>query len=558
MKKLITSILTIVMVMSSISVFAKDYSNYKQKFWDVPKTHWAFEAVSELVDKNVINGYEDGSFKPDRTVNRGEWAKMMVTAANLDISDNTTVHCSDLVNHWSNRYVNAAINYLPSYNDGTYRPDMMITRDVVTASMVRLKGYNIEDVDYSILSQFRDVETIGNYMKAYVAVAVEKGLISGFEDNTFRGQDTLTRAEAATILNRAFQLGDNNIQMDVNNQSSGNNSDIGYDGFKPEPTKKPDKEDNKTNVEDKNNTQNEDKDENNKTNKDEEKDNVKDEIKENKKGYKIETLSKVNMSNGQYTFGNDKLYYYDDGKKEIVQIDVNTKDKETKSIDDFSTMIDEDEYKIKEIKLIEFNDYTNELNIICELYVDNILSSKLYENLISINLDFDIVNMDVKRVDTRGNIIKQIPDYYRQNLLGLNDEGNMIYGRDTSHSLFSMIEKNGNTYYGSSGGVIKDDYNTQEYIITLESDIGTCVGFSNDYIYLIQRNYNYPDNYRYIIKADYNGKGISKIDFNDIEIKDKKYINLQEIYGRIFVSHNEDIVIYDNTNQCFRMISKND
>ena len=65
-------------------------------------------------------------------------------------------------------------------------------------------------------------------MKVYVAIAVEKGLITGFEDGTFRGQATLTRAEAATLLWRAFQFGSDNKTTAVssNEYSHIENSDI--------------------------------------------------------------------------------------------------------------------------------------------------------------------------------------------------------------------------------------------------------------------------------------------------------------------------------------------
>ena len=94
--------------------------------------------------------------------------------------------------------------------DCTFRPDQAAVREDVTLSMVKLKGYDVSNVDYSYLSQFTDTNSISNSLKAYVAVAVEKDLISGFDDGTFRGQDTLTRAEAATLLWRAFQYGNDN------------------------------------------------------------------------------------------------------------------------------------------------------------------------------------------------------------------------------------------------------------------------------------------------------------------------------------------------------------
>lgn len=198
----LTALLIVATMMLGTSALAKDYA---QKFWDVPKTYWGFEYIADLAERGVIKGYEDGSFKPEATVSRSEWAKMMVDAAGLQANDNK-VYFTDTQGHWANKYINAASNYLLAYTDGSYRPDQAATREDVTVAMVKLKGYNTSDVDYSYLN-FRDNDSISNYAKGYVAVAIKNNLITGFEDNTFRGQDTLTRAEAATLMYRAFKLG---------------------------------------------------------------------------------------------------------------------------------------------------------------------------------------------------------------------------------------------------------------------------------------------------------------------------------------------------------------
>lgn len=197
------SLFIILCLMISQITYAKDYP---QKFWDVPKEHWAFTYIADLAERGVINGYADGSFKPSRTVSRAEWAKIMVDAAGVATNDNS-VYYTDTAEHWANKYVNAAKKYLTGYTDGSYRPDQSATREDVTVAMVRIKGYDLSEVDYSYLSGFSDVDSISNYAKGYVAVAVQKKLISGFDDGTFKGQATLTRAEAATLLYRAFQYG---------------------------------------------------------------------------------------------------------------------------------------------------------------------------------------------------------------------------------------------------------------------------------------------------------------------------------------------------------------
>lgn len=219
MKKIISLFMVLAMCMSFTPALAVDTSvapqkEYRQTFWDVSKDHWAFSYIGELVDKGVLEGYDDGSFRPENTVTRAEWAKIMVLAAGLPVNDNN-VYFTDMQGHWANMYVNIARDYLSAYTDGTYKPDQAAVREDVTVSMVRLKGYDTSNVDYSYLNQFSDTTSISNSLKAYVAVAVEKGLIDGFDDGTFRGQNTLTRAEAAALLWRAFQYGSDNKVADI-------------------------------------------------------------------------------------------------------------------------------------------------------------------------------------------------------------------------------------------------------------------------------------------------------------------------------------------------------
>ena len=214
--KLISMVLALALSLSAMSMTA--IAAAVQRFWDVPADHWAFEYIADLAERKVINGYDDGSFQPNRTVSRAEWAKMMVDAAGVQTGDNS-VYFTDLsAQHWANKYVNAAKQYMTGYKDGTFRPNQAATREDVAVALVLLKGYNISDVDYSNLT-FIDNDTISNYAKAYVAVAVQHNLIAGFTDGSFRGQDTLSRAQAAALLYRGFQHGSaDKVIGGVNNQ----------------------------------------------------------------------------------------------------------------------------------------------------------------------------------------------------------------------------------------------------------------------------------------------------------------------------------------------------
>ena len=172
MKKIISITLTICMLLANSVVFAKDYT---QKFWDVDKSHWAFEAIAELTDRGVINGYNDGSFKPEETISRAEWAKIMIDAAGKDASNNN-VYFYDMANHWANKYVNAAEKYLPGTNGGFYLPDQAATREEVTVALVKICGYDKSYDYFGYLTSISDVDTILANNRPYINTAIKNNL----------------------------------------------------------------------------------------------------------------------------------------------------------------------------------------------------------------------------------------------------------------------------------------------------------------------------------------------------------------------------------------------
>lgn len=194
---------------------APDKNNYTQAFSDVPRSYWAFGYIGEMVDRDVLSGYPDGKFYPDKNVTRGEFAKIMSTAAGFSVNEYDLVSTYvDVINHWSAPYVNASAYYLGGYTmngEKYYKPDSPALREDIAVALVRLKGYSTSGYDLSIIqTMFSDWQSISSSAQPYVATAVEKGLISGYENGTFKGQQGITRAEAATLLWRAYQYGNDN------------------------------------------------------------------------------------------------------------------------------------------------------------------------------------------------------------------------------------------------------------------------------------------------------------------------------------------------------------
>ncbi|MHB8132287.1 MAG: S-layer homology domain-containing protein [Mobilitalea sp.] len=118
------------------------------------------------------------------------------------------------LDYWANPFVNAVSGFVTRYTyNGQYyfRPDIPICREDVAVALVKAKGLDLQAADESILqAMFTDYESISPNMTKYVALAVQNKLMSGYPDQTFRAQDSLTRAEIATLMDRVRQLGSYN------------------------------------------------------------------------------------------------------------------------------------------------------------------------------------------------------------------------------------------------------------------------------------------------------------------------------------------------------------
>ena len=191
MKKLIATVLSTVMVSGSFAALAVDYGeeyeNHPQQqtsqiFSDVPSTHWAFDYIGEMAQREVISGYPDGRFLPENQVTRAEFAKIMVCAAGMRVSNTNQTSFTDVyTSDWYCPYIEAAKEYLTGYSTASgmvYRPTTPALREDIAVALVKLKGYDTSVVDESILNMFSDSYSISDSAKKYVAVAVERGLIS--------------------------------------------------------------------------------------------------------------------------------------------------------------------------------------------------------------------------------------------------------------------------------------------------------------------------------------------------------------------------------------------
>ena len=165
-------------------------------FKDTPAAAWYMTYVKELVTAGIIDGYSDGSFRPDTNITRAEFCKTVLAALGESPLGGTAPSFNDTGGHWAQGHIEKAksLGLIDGYKDGNFRPNASITRAEICKIVVYAKQYRLGDN----LHGFRDCG--GHWAEAYIATAKENGVVSGFPDGTFRPSANATRAEAAKMI----------------------------------------------------------------------------------------------------------------------------------------------------------------------------------------------------------------------------------------------------------------------------------------------------------------------------------------------------------------------
>lgn len=181
----------------SEAVIQETINTIKTVLSDV-SNHWAKETIQSLVDRGIINGYGDGTFRPENKINRDEYIKLVIVALGHEFENGKP--------YWAQPYINKAIELKLIETNSFSKYDTPISRQEMTSIIVK-GAYISEDVpasdyDKHIPNAIGDFESIIVDYRDEVIDSYRYGLITGKKPGVFDPNGYSTRAEASTVIAR--------------------------------------------------------------------------------------------------------------------------------------------------------------------------------------------------------------------------------------------------------------------------------------------------------------------------------------------------------------------
>lgn len=224
MKKKLTGLLALVLafavVLPAVPAAAIETDS---SFSDVNKGDWFYDDVMECAKFEIVNGFGDGSFKPLNPLKRGEFLKMLAICTEaISLKDRTGVHWAE--EYWnildeqrllewrgkafSDAGGNLAVNTRPIFDCTPAEMEKPITRYEM-AYLINSFVFNFLNENTVTLSNpgesIKDYAGLNADYRNVVAQAYGKGILNGYSDGRFGGDDPLTRAQAAAVIVRMLE-----------------------------------------------------------------------------------------------------------------------------------------------------------------------------------------------------------------------------------------------------------------------------------------------------------------------------------------------------------------
>ncbi|WP_025114197.1 S-layer homology domain-containing protein [Lysinibacillus fusiformis] len=196
--------ITAMALTASTVVVVTPIASEASSFKDVHRTHPFYDDIKNLNDRGIINGFQDGTFKPEQNLTRGQAAKIIASVLGLDTSNVSNPNFKDIPT--THQYFGAIAalkqeGIIDGYEDGTFRQDDYIQRNHVAkilANAFHLKASNTNSLP------FTDVRA--DYKEA-IAALYENNVTTGKTATLFDGSSNVTRGQMAAFITRSEDAG---------------------------------------------------------------------------------------------------------------------------------------------------------------------------------------------------------------------------------------------------------------------------------------------------------------------------------------------------------------
>lgn len=187
-------------------------NNTDVSFSDVAEDFWGYEYIINLASNGVVNGYPNGTFRPNDNVKRADFLIMLLRG--LDINTDEVSYEENFTDVDNNAYYGKACGVAKAMGiasgnlDGSFSPESYITRQdmmILAKKALELKTGEVMTGNVSVLEQFNDKAEISSYALDSLAAMVDAGVVSGMGEGIAPKANT-TRAQAAVIIYKLMEI----------------------------------------------------------------------------------------------------------------------------------------------------------------------------------------------------------------------------------------------------------------------------------------------------------------------------------------------------------------
>ncbi|MCP2730169.1 S-layer homology domain-containing protein [Limnofasciculus baicalensis] len=177
------------------------------KFTDVDDNLWARPYIDELVKRDIVNGFNDGTFRPNESINRAEFSALLKKAFNQKQTLEIPSFKDIKQDYWGLPVIHetAKNGFLRGYPDKTFRPTQPISRVQVLVALTSGLGLKNSNNSDQVLKKYQDGEQVPKYAIEKVSAATEAGIVVNYPNSkSLKPNQNATRAEVAALVYQAL------------------------------------------------------------------------------------------------------------------------------------------------------------------------------------------------------------------------------------------------------------------------------------------------------------------------------------------------------------------